>query len=212
MAHAPILVAHRAGNHPESARAALGRADVIELDVHVFRGRVVVRHAKVLRPTARLWERWYLLPTDTVVPTIDEVLASVDPDTPLMLDLKCTTRWAARRIRREVPGDRQLIVSSRSWWVLGVFAGRPGTTLLRSCGNPLQLRLAPLLPGLGERIGLVVHERLLTRSVIADLSRHTPHRFTWAVTTPERAGALVEAGVTGLIVDDLDADWPRGDA
>ncbi len=205
----PVLVAHRFGNTSASARAAIGRADVIELDVHVFRGRVEVRHEKVLRPTARLWERWYLLPADTRVPTVDEILVAVESDTPLLVDLKCFTRRAARRIRRALPDGQPLIVSSRSWWVLGAFADRPETTMLRSCGNALQLRLARLAPGLGDRLGLVVHRRLLDGEVVADLARRTAHVFTWAVTDPAEARILVEAGVTGLIVDDLDLDWPR---
>lgn len=212
MAEPPLLVAHRAGNRPETAMAVADRADAVELDVHVFRGRVEVRHEKVLRPTARLWERWELFPADTPVATIDEVLAAVEPDLPLLVDLKCFTRRAARRIRRSLPGDRELIVSSRSWWILSAFADRPRTTLLRSCGNRWQVRLVTRVPGLGQRVGVVVHQRLLDRAVVAGLAARTPHVFTWAVATPERARELVAAGVTGLIVDDLDLAWPRGDA
>ncbi len=50
------LVAHRAGNTAATARLSLGKVDMIELDVHVLRGRVEVRHAKVLRPTRRLFD------------------------------------------------------------------------------------------------------------------------------------------------------------
>ena len=205
----PILVAHRSGNTLAAARLDVGRADAIELDVHVHRGRVVVRHEKVLRPTSRLWERWYLLPADTPVPAMDEVVAALPDDTLLLLDLKCFTRRAARRIRRAVPDDRPLFVSCRTWWVLGAFADRPDTIRLRSCGTVWQLHLALRLPGLGRRRGAVVHQRLLDRSVVGELTRRTPHVFTWAVTSAERARELVAAGVTGLIVDDLDLDWPR---
>lgn len=210
MCPSPLLIAHRAGNSPSSARRAEGRADVIEADVHVFRNRVEVRHEKVLRPTARLWERWYLLPAGTTVPVIGEVLAAIDPDTPLLLDLKCATPWAARQIRRAVPGDRRLIVSSRAWWVLGAFADRPDTIRLRSCGRAWHLWLARRLPGLSDRVGLVVHQRLLDEETVAELTRLTPRLFTWAITEPDRARALVQAGVVGLIVDDLDREWPRG--
>ncbi len=207
MADRPLLIAHRAGNTAAGARAAAGRADAIELDAHVLRGRVEVRHEKVLRPTTRLWERWYLLPAGTRAPAIEEVLAAIDDGQRLHVDLKCLTRRAARRIRSALPPDRELIVSARSWWVLAAFADRPDTTRLRSCGNRLHLRLVGLVPGLGPRLGVVANARLLDPGVVAALLRRSPLLFTWAVTTPEQARALAEAGVTGLIVDDLDIDW-----
>ncbi len=209
MTPVPLLVAHRSGNAAATARRDQARADAIELDVHLFRGRVVVRHEKVLWPSSRLWERWRFLPAGTRVPEIGEILAAVDDDTLLLVDLKCFTRRAARRIRRSLPTDRPLLVSARSWWILGVFADRPLTTCLRSCGNRAQLLGALRLPGLGDRLGLVVHQRLLTPAIVGEVVGRTDHLFTWAVTDPERARRLVEAGVTGLIVDDLDLDWPR---
>lgn len=207
MAVTPLLVAHRAGNSVAGARAVVGRADAVELDVHVLRGRVEVRHEKVLRPTTRLWERWYLLPSGTRAPALAEVLPAIDDELGLLVDLKCLTRRAARRIRAQLPDDRDLVVSARNWWVLGAFADRPGTIRLRSCGNHLHLRLARALPGLGRRLGVVANARLLDPAVVDDLIRRSPHLFTWAVTDPDRARPLVDAGVSGLIVDDLDLDW-----
>lgn len=212
MATPPILVAHRAGNSVATVRRDVGRADAIEFDVHVFRGRVEVRHEKVLRPTSRLWERWYLLPAGTRVPALVDVLAAVDDDSLLLLDLKCFTRRAARRIRSQVPAGRPVIVAARTWWVLGAFASRPDTRRLRSCRSRRQLAVARRLPGLGRRVGLVMHDRLLDPEVVQDLSRRTPELFTWAITDPIRARQLVDAGLRGLIVDDLDLDWPRSSA
>jgi len=203
----PLIVAHRAGNQPSVATDAVRRADVVECDVHVQRGRVEVRHEKLIRPTSRLWERWYLLPAGTVMPSLDEVLAAVPPDVPLLLDLKCFTRRAARRIRRAVPEDRPILVSSRSWWVLAAFRDRPGTIRLRSCGNRLQLRAVTMVPGLGDRVGVVAHNRLLDAEAIGPVLAKTPQLFTWAVETLERGRHLVTKGVAGLIVDDLDLDW-----
>lgn len=210
MAAGPLLIAHRAGNSPDSARRVEGRVDAIEVDAHVLRGRVEVRHEKVLRPTKRLWERWFLLPSGTTVPALSDVLAAIGDDTPLLIDLKCATPWAARRIRRAVPGSRRLVVSARAWWVLRAFADRPDTIRLRSCGRAWHLWLARRLPGLGDRLGLVVNQRLLEPATVADLTRRTPWVLTWGLTSPERARELVDAGVAGLIVDDLDLEWPRG--
>jgi glycerophosphoryl diester phosphodiesterase len=210
MIDAPFVVAHRAGNHTDLLAPALERADAIELDVHVFRGRVEVRHEKILWPTSKLWERWYLLPNDTHVPTMTEILTALDvldPDVPLLVDLKCFTARAARKIRQAIPGDRPLIVSSRSWWVLRAFADRPNTIGLRSCGNKFQIRAVSLVPGLGSKTGAVVHQRLLDQAVIDRLLAKTPTIFSWALPTVERARQLFESGISAVIVDDLSLDW-----
>ena len=49
------LVAHRAGNVTSSIASALDAADTVELDVHLFRGRIEVRHAKVIWPFRIHW-------------------------------------------------------------------------------------------------------------------------------------------------------------
>jgi len=203
------VIAHRAGNRPDAVVPALARADIVELDAHVFRGRVEVRHTKVLRPTSRLWEKWYFLPAGTPVHTIDEILAVMPPDVPIHVDLKCFTGRAGRRIRKAIPEQRELIVSCRSWWVLRAFRDRPRTLMMRSCGSNLQLRLVGLLPGLGDRVGVVAHQRLLDRQIVASLLERTPQVFTWAVETVVRGRELVSWGVTGLIVDDLELDWAK---
>ncbi len=202
-----MVIAHRAGNQPSTVAAALRRADGVECDVHLNRGRVEVRHEKVLRPTSLLWERWYLLPRGTTAPPLDAILEHVPSNVVVLLDLKCFTRRAARRIRRTVPEDRPLLVSCRSWWVLSVFRDRPRTVLLRSCGNRFQLRAVTKVPGLGDRVGVVAHNRLLDRETIEIVRRRTPVLFTWAVDTLERGRRLVDEGVVGLIVDELDIEW-----
>ncbi len=202
-----MIVAHRAGNKVESVLPALDRADAIELDVHVLRGRVEVRHEKVLRPTRRLWERWYLLPPGTKAVAIESILEAVPENAPLLVDLKCFTRTAARRIRQSIPEDRAVIVSCRSWWVLHAFGDRANTLALRSCGNRTQMRLATLIPGLGETHGIVAHNRLLNDETIARALAHSPLLFTWAVETLDRGRELAGKGLTGLIVDDLALNW-----
>jgi glycerophosphoryl diester phosphodiesterase len=181
---------------------------MIELDVHVHRGRVEVRHEKVLWPTSRLWERWFLLPRGASGVAIEDVLDALGPEPPLMLDLKCFTPWAARRIRAAAGETRSLTVSTRSWWILRAFSDRPATVLLRSCNAPWQLSLAKRLPGLSDRAGIVVHQRLLDPAEVGDIRSLTSLLFTWAVRSVDRAKVLTDAGVTGLIVDDLDLDWP----
>lgn len=203
----PIIVAHRAGNRPESVAPALRRADIVESDVHVFRGRVEVRHEKVIRPTSRLWERWYLLPPDTPVPTIESILAAMPADVPMLLDLKCFTRRAGRRIRRAIPDGQPLLVSCRSWWVLSAFRDRPRTVMLRSCGGRRQLWAATRISGLSDRVGVVAHNRLLNKDAIGAVLSRTPLLFAWAVETTDRGRQLAANGVAGLIIDDLEPNW-----
>lgn len=197
------IVAHRAGNQAAAAVPAAAVADRIELDVHVLRGRVEVGHDKVIHPTTRLWERWYLLPRDSRRAPIGDVLGAVGTDTPLLVDSKCLTRRAARRVVDVLPDEQPVLASSRSWWTLGVYSARPDTPVLRSCGNRLQLWLARRLAGLGPQRGVCAHERLLTAGIVADLRRHTDLVYAWAVETTERLAELAEAGVTGVILDDV---------
>lgn len=202
------IVAHRAGNQVATARAALETGvDVLELDLHVLRGRVELRHAKVIRPGSRLWEKWYLLPRGTTGVPVQEVLDVLDPAMPLMLDLKCFTPLAARRIARAVPATHPVIASTRSWWLLGAFRGRPGARRLRSCRSRFQLWLATRLPGLGPDDGVCAHASLLDAAGVAAILERTPQLFTWAVASPAHATELRTFGVRGLIVDDLALDW-----
>ncbi len=196
------VVAHRAGNELHTSQEAAAAGYVIEADVHVFRGRVEVRHEKALRPTSRLWERWYLLPGDTRRVELVEILDAAEPDVEFLLDLKCFTRRAARRIRSEVPAWARVTVSARSWWTLSVFADRADAVALLSCGNRAQLWLAGRLPGLGTALGITAHERLLSPEIIARIRHRTPHVYAWALTTRDRCLLLADAGLTGLVLDD----------
>ena len=196
----PTTVAHRAGNSAAAAILAAG-LDMIELDAHVFRGHVELRHAKVLRPSRRLWEQWYLLPRGARGVPIAEVLDTLEPEQPLLVDLKCFTRRAARRILAEISEDRPILVACRSWWVLRVASERPNAAMLRSCANRLQVRLASLVPGLGERTGVTVRAHLLDADTVAEFRARTPLVYTWGFTSGPEAQALAALGVTGLITD-----------
>lgn len=199
--HEIEIVAHRAGNTVGGPpRVVPGH--IIEMDAHVLYGRVEVRHEKVVRPFRRLWERWYLLPRGARGVPIDEVLELIDERTPIMLDLKCSTRRAARRIVAKMPSAQPLIVSTRAWWVLSTCADRPNTRRLRSCGNRLQLLVAATMVRRGSDLGISVHERLVDADALADLD--TCDIFSWAATSTQRCRELVESGVTGLILDDPD--------
>lgn len=204
------IVAHRAGNDPTTARAAQALADVIELDAHVHRGRVELRHAKLLRPTNRLWEQWYLLPADARGAPIETVLQALDPDTPLLVDLKCFTRRAARQIASAIPVTHPVLASTRSWWILPAVADRPGWTAMRSCGSRLQVWLAAHTDR-HHRYGAAVRaNRLPPRRMQAFVARRG-RVYVWGVASVDHGTQLRRWGVEGLIVDDLSLPWRRID-
>jgi len=198
------VVAHRAGNTISGARSARALGHMIELDVHSLRGRLEVRHEKVLWPTARLWEKWYLLPSHTTVPALTEVLDATG-HCALLVDVKSPTRATARRIAKALEGRDRVVVSSRMWWTLGAFSSRPGWTTLRSCGNWLQLWLAIKLQRTGTQRGIAIHERLMTPEVAADLNGSI---YVWGARDAQRCEELLEFGIAGIILDDVDLVGP----
>lgn len=200
------LVAHRAGNRPSTIDAAVAVADAIELDIHRFRGRLEVRHAKVLWPLATRWERWELVPANEPRPTLEEIVSAIPAGTHLWLDLKGFTPVLTRRALAAV-GDRfALTVSTRSWWILGPARRRPNVRVMRSVGNRLQLalvqRLAPSRRR-RRRDGVVMHARLADADSLAAVRRGSSPVFAWAVDDLDRVVELAELGVDGVIIDDL---------
>jgi glycerophosphoryl diester phosphodiesterase len=197
------LVAHRAGNHPADIEPAAAVADTIEVDVHLFRRRLEVRHAKVLLPTAIQWERWWIDLHPTPPPTLDEILDEVPPGTAVWLDLKGLTSRLARRILADIPLGPEVTMSSRSWWTLR----RPradGFRTMRSVGSRWQRLAVCGIRRWSPTDGIVVDERLLDAEWIARLRRRSTMIVAWGVDDMERATALIGAGVVGLILDDLD--------
>lgn len=199
-----MIVAHRYGNSVETARIGSEVADMIEMDVHLWHGRLEVRHAKRLWILQRQWEQWHLLPSDSPVPSFTEILSSLPPDTRLLVDIKGWRPKMVRLIREALGDQRQIIASARGWWLLRHIRDRANTTVLRSVGTRWQLWLVNHLshPQSKPNPGSVVHQRLLDRESTASLLRISPDLFTWNVESKSRADVLLEMGVTGLIVDD----------
>lgn len=183
--------------------AAESISDAIEVDIHLGVGlRVEARHAKLLWPTRRLWDRWYLLPRDGEVPLFAEVLEAADPQTVFWLDLKGFTSRLSRRAKAAV-GDRQpLIVSTKPWWILKPFVGRPNTKLIRSAGNRFELLLLLRLPSRVPLDGVTINHRLLTDETIERLARFG-EIYTWSVHDVDSIVRLHRLGVSGVILDDL---------
>jgi glycerophosphoryl diester phosphodiesterase len=199
------VIAHRAGNSPEGSARAQASADVLEIDVHLHRGRLVVRHAKRIVGTRRLWERWYLLPARTTVPTLEDALGWIGPGSPLWVDCKGPGALGLpSRVLAAAGPERQVTLSGKAWWVLARGRGRPRVRIVRSAGNRFEALLLRRLPSRVDLDGVALHERLLDADQVARLSGRFGPVFTWGVHDEQRARQLVEWGVDGLILDDPD--------
>ncbi len=196
------LIAHRAGNGVDLVGPAAATGATIEIDLHLFRGRIEVRHAKVLWPFAKLWEKWYFLADQTRPPELSDILAAVPDRTALWLDLKGFTPRLARRVLKQVGTDRTVTASCRSWWALRVFRSARIRTM-RSVGTRWQVWATRRIRRWSELDGIVMHERFATPKTMQALRRRTPVVYLWAVNDLPRAVELVQMGASGLTVDDL---------
>jgi hypothetical protein len=203
---APLLVAHRAGNHLAALSDAERRGAIVEADVRLYRGRLEVRHLKTVGPLPLLWDRWRLEAPWRPRLLLRDLLEAAGPETALLLDLKGRRPDVADRTLAELRpwlGSRRLAVCARSWRLLEPFAGTP-VRRLHSVGTSRQLQRL-LRRFAGTRLeGVSIHERLLDGSSAASLRGLADEIFTWPVNRPERAAELLGLGVTGLITDDLD--------
>lgn len=198
-----VVIAHRAGNSAEGIRRATGVADVAEADVHLFRGRLEVRHAKVLGPSSRLWERWYLLPRDAARPDLEEVLAAVDGGIALMLDLKGPDPRLPDRVLRAARGllpEPGIVVAGRVWPLIDRLRGTPGVRTLHTVRRRPGLTALLRRPA-GSVDGVSIHREMLTRGVVEELRARVPEVWTWPVDDPVDARTLGAWGVTGFISD-----------
>lgn len=198
------VVAHRAANDLVTLRTAATHADVVEADVHLFRGRLEVRHAKTIGPIPVLWERWHLVERTRPPLVLEDLLASVDPGVRLMLDLKGPDPRLARAVAHATSDwaqARPLLVSSRVWRTLERLRDRTEVTTLHSAGSPRQLRALLRRYGPGSLMGVSIHRRLLTPAIVAALRARAPHVWSWPVNDAATATRLAEWGVTGMISD-----------
>jgi glycerophosphoryl diester phosphodiesterase len=202
-----LVVAHRAGNDPGTLRSALDHgADLVEADVHAYRGRLEIRHHKTLGPWW-LWDRGELVRrTEVRLLEIRELLASVDGDPRLLLDLKgIHPRLAARlaTVLTEVMPTSTVTVCTQHWWMLSAFRDLTNVRLVLSAGSRRGLRRVRSRLRGRPAYGVCVHRRLLTPEIVTELRRGAEVVFTWPVDTDDALAEARRLGVDAVIGKNL---------
>lgn len=199
---APLLIAHRAGNDPAAAAAAARVADVLEADVHLFGGRLEVRHAKTIGPIPVLWERWHLVERVRPPLVLEDLLPALPADAGLLLDLKGPDpRLGPRVLRALRAAGRPAWISARIWRTADRLRGAPGVTVMHSVGTERQLARLLRRRRPGSLQGVCVDHRILTPARVAALRERAPEVWTWPVDDRATGERLAGWGVTGLISD-----------
>jgi glycerophosphoryl diester phosphodiesterase len=203
-------IAHRAGNNPARARAAYeAGADLIEIDVWLYRGRLEVRHTKTMPLLPLLWDRWSLEPGWRPRLLLENLLTALPADAGIMLDLKGNAPRLPAAILQALhaqPRTGLVAICSQNWSHVDAFAGEPGIAAIHSAGKPRHLQ--NLLPHLARHqgvtpAGISIHQRLLTPDVVADLKRVAAYVITWPINNAARARELATWGVDGITTDDI---------
>lgn len=204
----PFVVAHRAGNDLDTLRTAesLG-IRLVEADVHLFRGRLEVRHLKTVGPIPLLWDRWRLASPFATRLLLADLLAATSDATELMLDLKGRDQSLSARVLAELRPTlavSRTTICSRNWALLEPFESTSGVRVVHSVGSGRQLRALLRLTD-GRRLdGVSIHERFLDAPTVSELRRRADVVLSWPASTLTRARELAALGVDGLITERLD--------
>lgn len=204
-----LTIAHRAGNSLAGLHAAneLG-VDVIEADIHHYRGRLEVRHLRTAGPLPFLWDRGELVSASAPRLGLHELLEADEHGTLFMLDLKGPWTWTGRAVARllhEGGHHRPVLVCGRWWPSIDAMAHLDYVLPVLSARNRWEFaRLRRRLERGPRPHGVSVHRSLLDRATVADLHRHVEIVMTWPVNDLESLDTVLGHGVTGVISDEHD--------
>jgi glycerophosphoryl diester phosphodiesterase len=202
-----LAIAHRAGNSLAAMHAAneLG-VDVIECDVHTYRGRLEVRHLRTAGPLPFLWDRGELVSASAPRFGLQELLEADEHGTLFMLDLKGPWTWAGRNVARMLHdgGHHRPVLACGRWWPsVDAMAHLPYVRPVLSARNRVEWRrLTRRLARGPTPYGVSVHRSLLDAGRVADLHRHVELVMTWPVNDSATLEAVLEMGVDGVISDE----------
>ncbi len=202
-----LAIAHRAGNSLAALHEAntLG-VDVIECDVHQYRGRLEVRHLKTVGPLPFLWDRWELHAGAAPRLGLGELLEAEEHGTTFMLDMKGRSVSAARSVAEFLHsgGHHQPVLVCGRWWPsVERLAELPYVRPVLSARHRLELRRLRHRLAAGSPVhGASVHRSLLDADVVAELHRHVEVVMTWPINDVASLDAMLAIGVTGIISDE----------
>jgi glycerophosphoryl diester phosphodiesterase len=201
-----LAIAHRSGNTVAGLRHALDAGvDLVEADIHAYRGLLEVRHHKSLG-VAHLWDKWEVVArADFVRVELADLLEELGDDPRLMLDLKGVRRDLAPTVADalhtllpEVP----VTVCTKHWWMLDAF-DPPVRQVLSASNRVALVRLARRLAA-ARVYGVSVRLGLLNPELVARLKARTEVVMTWPVDTPAALAAARDLGVDGVISKNID--------
>jgi glycerophosphoryl diester phosphodiesterase len=200
-----LAIAHRSGNTVAGLREALDiGVDLVEADVHAYRGVLEMRHHKNLGPR-HLWDKWELVArSDFLQVELSALIDELGDDPRLMIDLKGARPGLASAVsdvlRTQAPRV-PFTVCTKQWAMLDAFD--PVVRRVLSVANRRSLsRLRRRL--VAERAyGVSVRLRLLTPELVAELRSRTDVVMAWSVDTPEALAQARGLGVNAVISKDL---------
>jgi glycerophosphoryl diester phosphodiesterase len=202
----PVLaIAHRAGNTVAGLREALDLGvDLVEADVHAYRGVLEMRHHKYLGPR-HLWDKWEIVARrDFLRVELAELIDELGGDPRLMIDLKGKRPGLASAVsgvlRRQAPGVA-FTVCTKQWGMLDAFD--PAVRRVLSVANRRTLARLRRRLAAAPVYGVSVRLRLLTPELMAELRTRTEVVMAWSVDTPEALGHARRLGVDAVISKNL---------
>jgi glycerophosphoryl diester phosphodiesterase len=202
-----LAIAHRSGNSVAGLRTALDLGvDLVEADVHAYRGRLEVRHLRSMGGLPFLWDkdslvrRWHHEHLD-----LAGLIAELGDDHRLMIDLKGLhprlAPMVARLLRESVP-DRGLTVCTKAWWMLDAF-DLPVQRVLSAASRRGLARLRARVAR--EPVhGVSVRLSMLDARVVDEQHRGTQRVMVWPVDTADALDRARSIGADGVISKDLD--------
>jgi glycerophosphoryl diester phosphodiesterase len=200
-----LAVAHRAGNAlPDLHSAVELGADVLEADVHHWRGRLEIRHAKALGPLPWHYDAGALTPISTSPLLLHDLLDALHRTSTLMLDLKgpgAVGLHTAEAVHLRVP-EKPVLVCSRWWPGLNAFRDRSWARPILTARNRGELLRLRRRVRRSAPYGVSVHRSLLSPALVEELHERVERVLTWPVNDDEALEQVLRAGVSGVISDE----------
>jgi glycerophosphoryl diester phosphodiesterase len=201
-----LAIAHRSGNTVVGLREALDLGvDLVEADVHAYRGVLEMRHHKNLGPQ-HLWDKWEIVArSDFLQVELAELIDELGDDSRLMIDLKGSRPGLATAVS-EVLRTRAprvpFTVCTKQWGMLDAFD--PVVRRVLSVANRRSLARLRRRLAAEPAYGVSVRLRLLTPELMAELRTRTEVVMAWSVDTPEALALARRLGVDAVISKNLD--------